>query len=58
MAKAIMFFVIFTALIAAIILLFQSATGKQKIDAVKVLAFSAGCSIISLLILFGIVALF
>lgn len=58
MVKAIVGFFILTAIVAGCTLGVRSLAGKEKWELVKLLAFSAGCSIISLLILIGFVILF
>lgn len=58
MGKGIVAFVLLTAIIAGCTLGFRSLAGKEKWELVKLLAFSAGCSIIAVMILTVIVILF
>jgi hypothetical protein len=58
MVKGFLAFILFTVLIAGSIASFRQISGKQRWELAKLVAFSAGCSIISLMILIGIVVLF
>lgn len=58
MIRMFLIFLAMTTGIAGLILLFRQMTGKEKLETLKVVAFSAGCSIIALLILFFIVIAF
>ena len=58
MIRMIFVFVLLTVLIAGSISSFRTISGKERWELAKLLAFSAGCSIIALMILIGIVVLF
>ena len=58
MIRMIFVFVLLTVLIAGSISSFRTISGKERWELVKLLAFSLACSIISFIILVGIVVVF
>jgi hypothetical protein len=58
MIKVFLAFIVFTGLIAGSIDSFRKISGKQRWELTKLVAFSAGCSIISIVILTIVVLVF
>jgi hypothetical protein len=58
MIKAFLAFIVFTGLIAGSIVSLRQISGKQRWEFAKLVAFSATCSIISIIILTFIAFLF
>ena len=58
MGKIITSFVMLSAIIAMVIMLWRQLSGKEQWEATKTLAFAMGCSIIAIVILSVFVILF